>query len=845
MAGGHGADWMDQTSSGFHAYAADQNLASCQACHGTTLDGVGGTVALSCAQCHGGQWKTSCTMCHGGTDSQSGAPPRTVWGQSGDAVRVGAHTAHLAGTHGLGAVTCSSCHVVPQDALAAGHANGATADVTFSGLASLGTASAPTWTRASGTCANTYCHGATLSGGTLKSPSWTQTDGSPRACGACHGAPPPAPHTTSTSCGSCHAGYTATSVNLALHMNGTLDVTSSHPAGWSAKEQHGYTVNRSGLATCKTCHGAALDGVGGTAQGCAGCHTTAGIASWATSCTFCHGDRTSGRASPPVDTQGGTVVTNTSVGVHGAHLGTALMTGMSCAQCHPDRTGSNVITDAAHIDGDGIAEVTFGALAKTGGAAAVYTRTSATQATCASTWCHGAFSGGANATMSWTTPGTLGCASCHGAPPPAPHTTSTACGTCHAGYTATSVNPATHLNGVVDVVNMTCTSCHGQAGQAATAASPLKAAPPVDTAGATTGLKVGAHQRHLVAGTYSNPLPCQTCHAQVASYTTSHANGTADVGFTGAAAVNLQKGTWTASSGTTAGSCSATWCHGAVIGETGGTAGGTLTAPRWTDAITGCTSCHGAPPPAPHPTSTTCGSCHAGYTATSVNLATHLNGVVDVANMTCTSCHGQAGQTATAASPLYAAPPVDTAGATTGIKVGAHQKHLSGGTYSNGFACQTCHASVATYTTSHANGKADVGFTGAASANLQKGTWTASSGTTAGSCSATWCHGAVINRSGGTSGGTATVPSWTGSVTTCTVCHSVTMSTLPNNHTRSNHNVGCQVCHGPGYSTTAVNKATHVDGTKTIVTVTSGTGIRSWNATTRSCQPSCHGTETW
>jgi predicted CxxxxCH...CXXCH cytochrome family protein len=401
------------------------------------------------------------------------------------------------------------------------------------------------------------------------------------------------------------------------------------------------------------------------------------------------------------------------------------------------------------------------------------------------------------------------------------------------------------MNGVVDVDNMTCTSCHGQAGQTATAAAPLNAAPPVDTQGATTGIRVGAHQRHLVAGTYSNPLPCQTCHAQVGTYTVAHANGTTDVGFTGAANANLRKGTWTASSGATAGSCGATWCHGAVIGETGGTAGGTLTAPRWTDTITGCAACHGAPPPAPHPTSTACGSCHAGYTATSVNLATHLNGVVDVANMTCTSCHGQSGQTATAASPLLAAPPADTQGAASGIRVGAHQKHLSGGTYSNGFACQTCHASVASYTSSHANGTADVGFTGAANANLQNGTVTPRSGTTAASCSATWCHGAVINRNGGTSGGTATVPSWDGSITACTVCHSVTMSSLPNNHTRSNHNVGCQVCHGAGYSTTAVNVATHVDGVKTIVTVTSGTGIRSWNASTRSCQPSCHGTQTW
>jgi hypothetical protein len=32
---------------------------------------------------------------------------------------------------------------------------------------------------------------------------------------------------------------------------------------------------------------------------------------------------------------------------------------------------------------------------------------------------------------------------------------------------------------------------------------------------------------------------------------------------------------------------------------------------------------------------------------------------------------------------------------------------------------------------------------------------------------------------------------------------------------------------------------------KTIVTVASGTGIRTWNASTRTCTSSCHGTQTW
>jgi predicted CxxxxCH...CXXCH cytochrome family protein len=665
MPGGHAADWMDTASPQFHASAANENLAGCQACHGAALDGVGGTVAVSCAQCHGASWSTTCTMCHGGTDSQTGAPPRTVWGRSAETVRVGAHTAHLAGPHGLGVVACSACHAVPADARDPGHANGATADVAFSGLATRNTTTPPAWDRGAGTCANTYCHGATLAGGALKTPSWTQTDGAARACGACHGAPPPAPHSTSADCGSCHPGYTATTVNASLHLNGAVDATSAHAAGWAAKAAHGYSVNRSGLAGCKTCHGAALDGVGGTGPSCATCHAAAGFAGWETRCTFCHGDRTAGVASPPVDTQGLSSVARVSVGAHAAHVGTALMTVMSCAQCHPDRTGSNVVTDAAHVDGDGFAEIALGTLARTGGAAATYTRTSATAASCAATYCHGAFTGGTSATMSWTATGALG-----------------------------------------------------------------------------------------------------------------------------------------------------------------------------------CTACHGAPPPAPHSASTSCGSCHAGYGPASVNRATHLNGVVDVVPMTCTSCHGQSAQTATAASPLYAAPPRDTAGASTGLRVGAHQKHLTGGTYSNGLACVTCHSSVGSYTTAHPDQITQVGFTGAANANLRKGTWRAGTGTTAGTCGATWCHGAVIGRSGGTSGGTATAPAWTGAITACTACHAVSTSALPNRHS-THGSVACSACHGAGYSATAVVKATHVDGVKNIVTVSTGTGIRTWNSSTGSCLPSCHSTKTW
>jgi hypothetical protein len=125
---GHGLAWMDQANPGFHAYASSANLSSCQPCHGAALDGVGST---------------------------TGAPPKTVWGRSADAVRVGTHAAHLQATHGLAApVACSNCHVLPASALSTGHSNGATADVAFSGLAVQGAPTAPSWNRTAATRAS-------------------------------------------------------------------------------------------------------------------------------------------------------------------------------------------------------------------------------------------------------------------------------------------------------------------------------------------------------------------------------------------------------------------------------------------------------------------------------------------------------------------------------------------------------------------------------------------------------------------------------------------------------------------------------------------------------------------
>jgi predicted CxxxxCH...CXXCH cytochrome family protein len=184
-------------------------------------------------------------MCHGGTDNQTGAPPRTTWGNL-DPTAVGAHTSHVAATHALSLpLDCASCHVKPADALAAGHVDGAVTVTGYTGTnpAMLGSMQDPGWNATTGTCATAYCHGATLQGGTLTTPSWTTLDGTQAACGTCHGIPPPTGRLaqihyqgafmhlhdlhvgTGYTCKACHPGYGIDlTPNKAIHVNGAVDI---------------------------------------------------------------------------------------------------------------------------------------------------------------------------------------------------------------------------------------------------------------------------------------------------------------------------------------------------------------------------------------------------------------------------------------------------------------------------------------------------------------------------------------------------------------------------------------------------------------------------------------------
>lgn len=233
--GQHPQGYADRAAAAFHGPDALAFLRGglgardCTACHGANLDGG---VAPSCTRCHEGagwvtpSWQSNCTYCHGQPDRafayatklNEAAPPEGV---AGDVAGpgVGAHAKHLAGAVTT-AVTCATCHAVPDQATPLAHLDGVAA-VTLSGFG------AGAYDPSAQTCA-TACHGA---GG---SPAWAS--GAALDCAGCHGAPPatgrhpgsePKHAFMGANCGVCHAdvaGVAPRIVGKSLHLNGAVDV---------------------------------------------------------------------------------------------------------------------------------------------------------------------------------------------------------------------------------------------------------------------------------------------------------------------------------------------------------------------------------------------------------------------------------------------------------------------------------------------------------------------------------------------------------------------------------------------------------------------------------------------
>jgi predicted CxxxxCH...CXXCH cytochrome family protein len=837
---------------------------TCNSCHGVG-NGVAATVPRgthqqvnsACGDCHPGYTTTTvnkathidgslnllmagCTLCHGDaarvgvTNADSlvdAAPPKDSSGAL-SGTQVGAHLAHVnqgsppAFSAPLG---CGNCHVVPS---ASGpHPN---PGVFWSGLAVAGGASPLLYNSANQSCSSTYCHGQFPGGTQANVVFWGTGTTAKLGCTSCHAAPPAHPHPSNGTCASCHAGYTAATVAAALHVNGSVEKTTSG---------------------CTSCHGEL------TAAAVTPTNNLVAAAPGAT-------------GTNTVDTAGQTAATAAGVGAHKAHLGAGVIShvAIACGECH----AVPVAGDTAHATGappasGSRATVTWGPTATRSvnawsGAPVVPTYLGSTSATvagaatggsCASTYCHGNFSNGRNATVAWSTPGAMTCNSCHGAGtgatatlPPAPHPQgNTTCSVCHVGYTNTSANPTSHLNGRLDRAADSCTGCHGNSNRASVATAtdldvfnqPLQqSAPPV---GVTAGNQVGAHLAHVNQGASGTPLSsavaCVACHVVPAGI--GHSDGVTTVAW---GDISINAGA-SPSFNTTTHGCSATYCHGQFPGGiqanvvawgSGSTAGTKL----------GCASCHASPPPHPHPSNTTnCATCHAGYTASTVVTALHVDGAVNKTTAGCTACHGElpaAGVTLT--SNLVAAAPgatgtnsIDTAGLsgiTTSAGTGAHRAHLVGTLYRAALACTECHALPATNadTTHGASGAGSGGaratltwgtlargaaatFNNELVAPAYSGSQTGVLANTAGSCASTYCHGQFKNGKKATVGWTA-APGLT-----CNSCHGAgtgASATLPGG-THPQGSTACGNCH-TGYSNTTVVAATHLNGLLDVISMT-------------------------
>lgn len=378
-----------------------------------------------------------------------------------------------------------------------------------------------------------------------------------------------------------------------------------------------------------------------------------------------------------------------------------------------------------------------------------------------------------------------------------------------------------------------CTGCHGDPATG-------NAAPPRAVNGATdtTDLRVGAHQRHVNASLIRQAIACSECHVVPATVEApGHVDkDVADLAWGPVANAGNVSPTPPNGPAPATGTLTCTnWCHGGGFAPNDGS----LHDPSWTvvdGSQVGCGTCHGIPPPPPHPvvpaTATVCATCHPDTIDASGRIdvagGKHIDGNVDVLGG-CTACHGDP---ARAPGTIAAAPPRDTHGetATTAAGVGAHQAHLAGGALAAPIACSQCHR-VPT-DSAHALLPLDLTFGSVASIGAVSGV-SPTFDPVALTC-ANYCHGSTMT------GGAAITPTWTlgSSQVACGSCHGLPPAS--GRHQLTPHTlVPCGACHGLGYTSSSVVAATHVDGVKTVGGASSA--ISAWDPTPPgTCTSACH-----
>jgi predicted CxxxxCH...CXXCH cytochrome family protein len=535
----------------------------------------------------------------------------------------------------------------------------------------------------------------------------------------------------------------------------------------------------------------------------AGCHKSPladGLPADVT-CHSCHGSADNDAPPQPAALDKTLGTSSLHVGAHQLHVRDGLVRkALACSDCHPV---PKTVDEKGHV-APGPARMQWGPLASARAVTPAWDRESAT----CTNYCHGqTLKGGSATSPLWTydqvPPEMVNrtdrtCQGCHGYPPPSPHPQDRRCGRCHSGTVddsgAIRLEGGLHLDGKVDLDASACNICHG---------NEKNAAPPLDTAGnaSTSAPGVGAHQVHLADSALRKAIACGECHKVPASVDEpGHLDHPLPALLTFGPLASA--GGAVPSFDAQALTCTV-YCHGATL------SGGGATAPVWTrvdGSQTSCTSCHGYPPPAPHPQRSQCALCHPGTVqadgSIDVNGGLHINGSVESVGSGCTGCHGTQG--------VNPAPPRDLEGngATTALGVGAHQAHLvASSSWHKPLACADCHlVPTKLDDPGHLDHPlpAQLTWSSLAAARGASPSFDSSNAT----CNGVYCHGAK------TRGGTNKSPLWVGgsSEAECGTCHGAP----PANHYGDN----CSWCHPTmkgGVADGFADPARHIDGKVDVV----------------------------
>lgn len=757
-----------------HNATARSNFTYCQTCHQIAANSSTPPGCMNCHLLDPVANPNNCASCHANPPAGSVYPNIA-----------GSHASHSALNV---ANICDACHsglgLGTVDHLDRSRARTTTVQanpVSFGTLAKTG-GLAPSYS-SSGSCINTYCHGASLSGGSNKAPQWGQT-GYLQGCGTCHGFPPPnSTHngfTSATPCVGCHAHVNSSNTGFTVpskHIDGTIDAAvgaAPHSVPYSS---HTYA------STCLDCHQVSATAANFTPPGCQNCHLTSPVTT-PSGCTSCH-------ASPP----NGTTYPNIAK-THVPHNSASkvAVTAMSCADCHTGLGAGTVdhqLRAKARTATGRNNPVVFssGPLLVLGGGTPSAFNDSNSQ--CTNVYCHGAkMSGGdttgTNRTPVWGAsllPATISataCGTCHGFPPstasghpagisiPAGFPATTGIGnscSCHANinsagnsYATIFVNKALHINGIFEPP---------------TAAEPTH--PTVYPGSLHMGVgsayvsSCGGCHDYTNAGSYpaaaGAPPNCRSCHAATLAIGCSDCHGDTTTGrpnvnSTQQSAFPNRMGKHLISNHAFA----CTECHPFTTGDsrhgwsnnqtsTFAQVGGSGTSINsWDKAGDSCLpACHGSQPWYGTPVSTSHAFPYPGATHMSVGT-----GYVAA----CGGCHDY---TNTGTYPV-----------TAGTPPNCRSCHLA----SLGTGCSDCHGDAST-------GRPSVNSTAQTSFPTRRG-----------------------------------------------------------QHLRSDHVRACTVCHpfstgntSHGWSNSQKSTEAQVGG--------SGTSISTWNTTTNTCTATCHGSENW